>query len=266
MKKNIISIITVILTFFVLIISSTKAQDKFTVGLYSANSASTSVTSTDSTYYNLMKELGANYLIIQPNENTTSRYDSDDIDIISLDLDSASGIANYIYYYTGGYYKKWYAKEGIEDTTRTGLKKQDVVGEMENDYWVSKSTQTTGLLLEGPNYRQDKQYRNGVGSIGGDIIFYKMIIRYKVSEIANPPEQARNVCKITLQYKYLKDGQNTYDIDTVFITTDDATGEFKFATINYNLDYFINKYGESSQRLIENTQLANSMTMPPDKD
>ncbi len=256
MKTITISLLGTIFIYFVLNFHSTKAQDKFPIGLYSANSANTAATSTDSNYYNLMKELGANWLIIQPHSDTKNRYNADTMKIISMDLDSVNNMPNYIYYYTGGYYKKWFARDAIDPSNGTGLKKQNGVGEMEDTLWVSKSTQTTGVLLNGPNYRQDKKYRAWVGDLGGRSILYNIIIRYKVDTMDVPPATTQNVCKITLQYKYIKNGANTYNIDTAYITTYDATGEFKLKTINYNLEYFINKYGDASQRLIENTTVS----------
>jgi hypothetical protein len=238
---------------FLMSFTSVKSQnDKFPIGLFSANSADPSITSTSTAYYNLMKELGANWLIIQPDTATKQRYKTDGINIISLKDEKVNEIPNYIYHYTGGYYKKWCAKDGIPPSNKTGLKQHSTVGTLVGNYWTSINTQTLGVLLDGPNYRQDKIYRNGIDQYAGLPIVYTVKIRYKLDEIEVPPLKEKDVCKIFVEYKYDKDGPLTKPLKTEFITTNDATGEFLEKTFTYNLSYFTDTYGDGAQKLIEN--------------
>ena len=241
---RIIKMISLLLVSIIIVSGQT---EKFTIGLYAGNSGDWETTSINPEYYAKMKELGANLLIIQPQAVTKGRYEEDGIEIIS---DTPLDPGNYIKYYSGGYYTRWKAKEGLEnDRLRTGLKLDTNVGEKEGDYWVTKNINTKGVLMFGPHYRQDKKYR--IEALYNDTINYTIDLRYKLEEMEAPPIIPATVFTVTAEYIFKKGIKTTILLAQKEVTTEEADGEFKIVSLEYNYQELINDYGEEAQKLIE---------------
>lgn len=114
---------------------------------------------------------------------------------------------DYIYFYSGAYYSKWDAARDVILVGELGLKHD--IGTLVNisgkNYWSSWNEQgATGLMIKGPNYRQETRYRSSAFPTiwDKDIVKYKAMFNMFLEESVPPEQWADPVCEIKVVKKY----------------------------------------------------------------
>lgn len=227
MKTKLVAVLS--LFYFLVIQSQSYSQtDKFPFGVYASEHWYEN--------YAQIKDMGANTIIQyakRPEGNNPGNLES------LLQFQSAIALNyeqnDYIHHYSGGYYKKWESEENILDE-KSGVKHSfgevDTVG---NKLCWSTGNQTTAQdnFIFGPDYAQDKKYRQGY--LDEDTLKYIVKINLRLE---TQPTQPVDVCRIRLVFKYYDEVTRTietYDFpdQRVVNSSELSTSQFTDITMTY---------------------------------
>jgi hypothetical protein len=152
------------------------------------------------TGYQSLHKSDFNTVIQHVNSNTLEWLK--DYDVIVENGASPDDIINH---YATGYYTKWDAEKNRSNERRTGLKHRFGLPKKwkNSSCWSSMGLRGRGLvpsLVYGPNYRQDKKYRQMYYK--NQYVNYTASFRMALDNSLNKTSPDENVCVIKVVYKY----------------------------------------------------------------
>lgn len=161
--------------------------------------------------YDTVRDLGMNTVIqYADGENAAQKNILSGFNLIAVKGDSPLDAVSY---YSNGYYTKWEGEDITENTLQSGIKANFGNRTIHNsqDCWTSgvDLSRINTVLLNGPDYRQDKKYKL---QYLNSRIDYTLRINVAAKSIAGIiPQPTDPVCKIDVIFKYIRNGV-TYEI------------------------------------------------------
>ena len=216
------------------------AQNKFPIGIYSNARADQNGGQSDWDTLDQIKNLGINWIIHESRAGNKSKLESLFDSVIASNCYSSDMDA--IHYYSSGYYSKWEAEENVQDNINTvGIKhsfgSQNTVNGI--TYWTSGTSAAykDSLLMRGPNYHQDKNYKIWVSD---QPIIYNLTFRLKRGS-THITGGYDTLAKVTVSY------YNKQVVDPFYILTSTVSAtQFKDTTFTYDFTSYHRGGAEAS--------------------
>ncbi len=206
---------------FIILSSLIYPQQKFRTGVYSQLSPELA----NKQNLKQVNEMGPNMVI---NQVTNSNKDSLQTLFDKVIAINAYKQTDYIYHYSSGCYTKWEAESSVDINAITpGIKHE--FGTNGGTYWYSgtNSGDSGKYLMKGPDYRQDRKYKQYYDT---STIQYIAKFNMKIDGALTPGVP---VCEISVGYR-TEEGQFAILISKTF-NADSLSNSFR----NYQLQYTI---------------------------
>jgi tetratricopeptide (TPR) repeat protein len=203
---------------------------QFKTGVYTA------LPPTSASWENLqqIKAMGPNTVINHTNQSNKTGLENLFDSVIVYNAHDAT---HYIHHYTAGYYSKWEAEENLTINAKTtGIKHQ--FGSVEGNAWRSGTdpNDINKLLVTGPDYIQDREYRLWYWSPATQPLNYILKFRMKIDgDITSDDE----VCEISVEYR-TEGGEYGTIMSPVTLRANNLSNTFTDHTFSYTIPETIN--------------------------